>query len=295
MWRSLTLKRLLRYSMPSSKKPGPRRNLSVAQLKEALKDRVELKLNGWEILGDVMVIELPEGYTAEEKRLIGEKIVELHPKAVTVVNRRSIVDELRQPEAEVLAGERTETVYKENGCRFKIDPTKVMFSFGNKEERHRMARISSPEETVVDMFACVGQFTIPVALHSRPKKVYAVEKNPAAHGYLMENVRLNRLDNVEPLLGDCREVSPVGVADRVIMGYLFDTERFLPTAVKALREKGIIHYHMLSDRPRLEEKKTEALKIIEETGAAARALETVKVKSYAPKWYHWVLDIEVER
>ncbi len=277
----------------SYSKPAPRRNLSVSGLKRALSDHVDLKLNGWEILGDVMVVSLDEGYTAAEKRLIGETIVRLHPKAETVINRSSINDEIRKPIAEIIAGTGPETIHVENGCRYKIDPTKVMFSFGNKEERKRMGTISSPDETVVDMFSCVGQFTIPLAKHSQPKKVYAIEKNPVAFEYLKENINLNKLRNVEPLLGDCREVYPERAADRVLMGYLFETELFLPTAIKALKERGVVHYHFNCTQSKLESEKERVLKIAMEHAKEVLILETVRVKSYAPKMYHWVLDLQV--
>ena len=279
----------------SSSKIAPRRNLSVSELKEALAKHLMLRIRGWEILGDVMVMDLGEGYTWEEKRLIGEKILELHPKAATVVNRLSIEDEFRKPVVEVLAGAMTETVYAENGCRFKIDPTKIMFSFGNKEERRRMGLISSPVETVVDMFACVGQFTIPIAKYSKPEKVIAVEKNPIAFEYLVENIRLNKLCNVEPVLGDSREMCPEGVADRVVMGYLFEPHRFLKTAVNALKDKGVIHFHLVSQASQLAEECKRVVMMVEENKASALVLKTVRVKSYAPKRYHWVLDLYVTK
>jgi tRNA wybutosine-synthesizing protein 2 len=158
-----------------------------------------------------------------------------------------------------------------------------------------MGTISSPDETVVDMFSCVGQFTIPLAGHSRPKKVFAVEKNPVAFEYLKENVRLNKLRNVEPLLGDCREVCPEDASDRVLMGYLFGTELFLPTAIKALKERGVVHYHFNSTESKLESEKKRVLKIAMKHAKEVLILETVRVKSYAPKMYHWVLDLQVTK
>jgi tRNA wybutosine-synthesizing protein 2 len=279
----------------SSSKPAPRRNLSVSGLIKALDGQVDLRLNGWEILGDVMVVSLDDGHSADEKRLIGETIVRLHPKAETVINRTSIDDEIRTPAAEVIAGSRTETIYVENGCSYKINPTRVMFSFGNKEERKRMGRISTPLETVVDMFSCVGQFTIPLAKHSQPEKVIAIEKNPVAFEYLKDNVRLNKLRNVEPLLGDCREVCPEGVSDRVLMGYLFETNLFLPTAIKALKDSGTIHYHFNCTESKLEKEKEKVLQIAMEHAKKISVLETIRVKSYAPKMYHWVLDLQVAK
>jgi tRNA wybutosine-synthesizing protein 2 len=274
-------------------KRAPRKNLSLLALKNALKDEVSLDINGWEILGDLMIIEVGSGTSVDEKKLIGKKIVELHPRAVTVINRMSIEDEFREPRVELIAGEKTETVYKENGCLFSLDPTKVMFSFGNKEERMRMGSISSGKETVIDMFACVGQFTIPVAKHSGPKKVYSIEKNPVAFEYLIKNIKLNKLLNAETILGDCRDNCPVGVAQRVIMGYLFKPWRFLPAALSALDEQGTIHYHFVSDLKGLENEMKRVMKIIVSEGFLGSVLNTVRIKSYAPKKYHYVMDIEV--
>jgi tRNA wybutosine-synthesizing protein 2 len=278
----------------SYSKPGPRKNLSLDQLKNALKGQVDLKLNGWEILGDLMVVQIAGDYTEQEKRLIGEKIIELHPKAKTVLNRISIDDELREPKVEVLAGEVIETIYKENGSHYKIDPTKVMFSFGNKDERKRMSRISSEEEIVLDMFACVGQFTIPIAKFSFPKKVVAVEKNPVAYQYLVENIKLNKLGNVETLQGDCRDVCPLGLADRVILGYLFETEKFLPTALNSLKKNGgTIHYHFVSSPAKIGENKGKIIELIKKEGYSAEIIKIIKVKSYAPRVFHWVFDLKV--
>ncbi len=106
----------------------------------------------------------------------------------------------------------------------------------------------------------------------------------------MENVRLNEAEVVTPLLGDCREVAPEGVADRIVLGYLRETRLYLPKAVRCLRGEGWIHYHeacpdkvvsrlsgFLDEAARNEGKRVEK--------------ETLhRVKSYAPGVSHWVLD-----
>ena len=119
-----------------------------------------------------------------------------------------------------------------------------------------------------------------------------MEKNPVAHGYLRENIGLNGLGNVEAVLGDCRDAAPRGVADRVIMGYLFDTQGFLPTAVGALRDKGVIHFHTLSTKKGLAILQRKVLEKMEELGARPRLLGSRFVKSYSPSHWHVVLDIE---
>jgi tRNA wybutosine-synthesizing protein 2 len=270
-------------------------NFSIRMLRESLKKEIDgeyLKLlSGWELVGDVLVIELSEKLD-EKGHLIGERILELHPRARAVLKRKGIYDVFREPKVELIAGKKTETVHKENGCYFKIDPAKVMFSFGNQGERKRMSQVSNAKEVVLDMFAGIGQFTIPIAKYSKPKKVYAIEKNPVAFGYLEENIRINKLKNVTAIEGDCREVIHDKIANRVIMGYLFETFKYLPTAVQALTEDGgTIHYHFLSTKGEIQFKEAEVKKIAERYNYKAEILCTRKVKSYAPKVYHFVFDI----
>ncbi len=271
--------------------------MSVGRLREALSGELsseELRLiTGWELLGDIVVLELPRELL-RHRSLIGETVLRLHPKASSVMNRSGIRGVFREPRVELIAGSGSVTLHRENGCVFKLDPTRVMFSFGNLEERKRMAGVSDVDEVVVDMFSCVGQFSIPVALHSGPRMVYAVEKNPVAFGFLEENVGLNRLGNMRPILGDCRVVTPRGLADRVIMGYLFETEKYLPSAVDALKDDGgVIHYHTTSHREEIGSEEERIEKIVEQQGRVVDSVVSRIVKSYAPKVFHYVLDITV--
>ncbi len=120
-----------------------------------------------------------------------------------------------------------------------------MFSSGNMDERIRMAKISNNSEIVIDLFAGIGYFTLPIAVYSKPKKIFACEKNRISYNYLCENIVLNNvIDIVEPLRGDNRKVAPKNVADRIIMGYIGDTNKFLTTAFECLKDyQGTIHYH----------------------------------------------------
>jgi tRNA wybutosine-synthesizing protein 2 len=274
--------------------------LSAGWMKDALsnilgEEEAKYLKGRWEIIGNILIIELPE--KLEDKRhAIGKRLLRIFPRIKTVLNRRGILDAYRRPVAEVIAGTETETIHKENYCSFKLDPTKVMFSAGNIEERRRMAFISREEEVVLDMFAGIGQFTIPLAKHSKPKKVFSIEKNPRAFGYLKENIKLNKLKNVEPILGDCREVSPKDIADRVIMGYFLNACDFLPVGIKALRDgKGVIHYHDLAMKKEISNKAKELKETIEGLGYSADILKKRIVKSYAPMIWHIVLDVSISK
>ncbi len=271
-------------------------SMSFKDVKEGLeeilsKDETGLLRGGWERIGDVLIVELP-GELDSKKLLIGKKMHAMFPKIKTILNRNGISAEFRRPKTEIISGKDTLTVHKENSCLFKLDPTRVMFCAGNIAERTRMATIPNPDETVLDMFSGVGQFTIPMARHSDLRKIFSVEKNPVAFGFLNENVRLNKLGNVETIFGDCREVAPKGLADRVVMGYFFNPERFLKTALAALNGRGVIHYHDLTMRKEVEKRGGELTSIINGLGYDAHVIKTTVVKSYSPAKSHCVFDVE---
>jgi tRNA wybutosine-synthesizing protein 2 len=248
----------------------------------------------WELLGDVLLLKLPS-----ELEDFREEIVKVYAKelgAKTVLEDLGIEGQLREPQVKVLWGSETETIHKENGVKFKLDCARVMFSSGNVDERIRMASISNPNEVVVDMFAGIGFFSIPIAVHSKPKKVFSLEINPVAHQYLYDNIHLNDVvDIVEPILGDNRNFVDEGIADRIVMGYLEDTHLFLHKALEILKEKGgIIHYHEKCPNEILDKRPLENVKkVIKEKGYELELLNQKNVKSYAPGVSHVVLDVMV--
>lgn len=229
------------------------------------------------------------------KHEIGELILQFYNvRAVYLV--RGVEGAERRPHLELIAGEPVrEIIHREYGCTFKLDLTQLMFCLGNSFERLRVAGLTGEGEVVVDMFAGVGQFTIPIAVLGEPEKIYAIEINPLAHRYLLENIWLNNVnDKVEAILGDCREVAPrmlCGIADRVLMGYFGGTIETLHAALLALKpEGGIIHFHELAKRGGEEDFVKEVLETAISYGFHARLISWRKVKSYSKTRNHIVID-----
>jgi tRNA wybutosine-synthesizing protein 2 len=250
---------------------------------------------GWFILGKVITVKIdPE--IEHLKGRIGEALLDIYPRCSIVLLDRGIEGQFREPDREVIAGlEETETVHRENGVVFKLDPMRTMFSPGNLRERMRMGRLGGGE-TVVDMFAGIGYFTLPMAVHSRPRKIVAIEINPVAYGYLVENVRLNGVDGiVEPVLGDCAVSAPKDVADRVVMGYVGTTDQYLDAGIAALRPGGALHYHQTVPEKlypqELEKDLTEAAK---RAGRKIKIERCARVKKYSPGMLHAVVDARVD-
>ncbi len=286
----LPVKEPINGSIEVSLPPRERKKNPYEKVKEIV-GNIEIP-DFWEKIGEVLILpEFPNYKKYAE--IVGEAFARVL-KVKTVVINKGVYGEFREPKMEIIYGNGTETVHIENGIKYKLDVSKIMFSSGNVEERIRMAKISAKDEVVADLFAGIGYFTLPIALHGRVKKVYACEKNPIAFHYLLENIHLNSVDNIIPLLGDNRDVAPRKIADRVIMGYIH-TEKFLDLGFKVLKEEGgKIHYH---DTFTTEEKgwKPEHLikKYAEKNGFRAEIIFKRVIKSYAPHIWHIVTDAKI--
>jgi len=272
------------------------------QIKESLLKHVPSELikhlpTKWEKVGEVLTIKL-DCNLEKYKEKVCEKYAEMLNCKTVLNNLGGISGAYRKPKVEIIYGSKnTETIHIENGIRFKLDPAKIMFSSGNMHERLRMANVSNIDETVVDLFAGIGYFTMPMAVYSKPKKIFACEINPESYGFLCENIVLNNVTTiVEPLQGDNRNTSPKDVADRVIMGYLKDTYRFLPTAFNCLKNHiGIIHYHSVSPNESIPGRSLKFIqKAAKKYNRKSKLLAYKKIKSYAPGINHVVLDVKID-
>lgn len=241
------------------------------------------------VIGDILVLKDNVGnpFEGDPQELL--KV----PGVNRVVRLGRIKGIQREPEVEVLLGEGTETVHRENHCLFKLDVSRIMWSKGNTTERKRMPQLVKDGETIVDLFAGIGYFTIPMAVHANPSKIYAVEINPVAHGYLSENIRINKVQGVvKPILGNCRDSAPRNVADRVLMGYIGNTEEYLDVAMDVLKDEGIIHYHE-SVPDKLKFKRPAERVITAAKGFDVEILNQRVIKKYSPGVYHVVVDAKV--
>ncbi len=239
----------------------------------------------WKQIGSVIVVD-------KESEDISQFLE--FPDVTTVVQIVNIKGRTRKPVVKVLYGNQTETIHKENKCFFKLDVSKLMWSKGNTNERMRIANLVQKGETVVDMFAGIGYFSIPIAVHSPLNKLYSIEINPVAFHYLNENLILNKIqDKVQTFLGDSNKITPQLDADRIIMGYIGNTWEYLESALECITEGGVIHYHeTVPEKIRF---KRPIYRLKKAAGdRKVTVLNQKIIKNYSPGVLHAVVDARVE-
>ena len=237
-------------------------------------------------IGDILVLD--NNYDGNDF----EELSQRH-NVKTIMKIDHIQGTKREPVYKILYGDETVTINKENGCLFKLDLSKVMWSKGNNNERLRIAKLVGDGETVIDMFAGIGYFSIPIGIHANAKEVIAIEINPNSYHFLCENIKLNKLDNIAPVLGDCKEVTPKFKADRIIMGYVKTTHHYLNVAIDSLNEGGILHYHETVPEKLMKTRPLERI-ISEANGREVELLKINKIKKYAPGVEHVVVDVRID-
>ncbi len=254
-----------------------------------------------DIVGDIAIIEIPAELKAHE-RLIGEAILTVHKNVRTVLTKAGAVSgTYRLRGFEVIAGEnKTATIHKEYGCKYHVDIAKAYFSPRLSQEHNRVASLVKKSETIVDLFAGVGPFSVLIAKNNAEAKVHAVDINPEAIELLERNIRLNRVENrVIPIEGDARrtvEERLMGVADRVIMNLPEKAFEFVDTACKAIKPAGgTVHYYAFIRLPdSLENAQLRFSKAVEKAGRKMDAFLSAKtIRETAPYEWQVVLDARI--
>lgn len=247
----------------------------------------------WEQFGTVVILKLPKELE-QHRSLVGQAYAGVLRASAVLADRGGIRGPFREPLLEPLWGTETVTLHRENGVLYRFDAAALMFSSGNLEERLRMARLRCEGETVIDLFAGIGQLSLPIAVRAHPRKVVACELNPRAAAFLRENIALNGVgDRMEVFAGDNRDLPLRGVADRVVLGYLRGTSAYLPKAFQLLRpEGGTLHYHETCPEALLPARPWEAIQAAS-GGRQVELLQLRRVKSFSPGIAHVVLDVRV--
>jgi tRNA (guanine37-N1)-methyltransferase len=252
-----------------------------------MKEWKELLPSSFDILGSKALIRLPpELYDGQED--IGKAILQVNSSIDSVFRDDGVHGEYRIRRLTLIAGRSgTETSVSEYGLKFRLDVAKTFYSPRLAVERMRISSAVGPGESILDMFAGVGPFSIAAARAAVNGNVIAFDINPYALSYLKENAALNRITNVECHLRDSISVEPGRLFDRIIMNLPQGGERFIGKAMSLLREHGTIHYYERTPDAGIRER----TKSLESGFSGLRVIEARRVKGYSPAdgIYHFLI------
>ena len=257
-------------------------------------------ISAFDQIGDIIIVRIPDSLISK-KQIIGKTLLEQVSTANSVFYQSSPVEgDFRTRQLEVIAGEdKTQTEYRENGCRFIVDVEKAFFSPRLSTERERIAGLVKDGEVIVNMFGGVGMFSL-LAAKDTACTVYNIDINPVAAQLCKENAHINKLKGeVISLNGDATKVIEEQLtekADRILMLLPERSDEFLDSALNCLKKEGIIHYysHIHADR------KQDAPKLSEEHFVSvnktnAEIIASRNVRPVGPRFYQTVVDVKISK
>jgi len=251
-------------------------------------------------IGDIIVVRIPDSLVSK-KKIIGETLLEQVKTANSVFYQSSAVEgDFRTRNLELLAGEdKTETEYKEYGCRFIVDVEKAFFSPRLSTERERIANLVKDGEIVINMFGGVGMFSI-MAAKKKKCIVYNLDINPIASQLCEKNIERNKLaGKVISINGDAAQIVKEQLenkGDRTLMLLPERSDEFLDSALLATKNHGIIHYYshihadVKLDAPKLSEED-----FLNVSSFDSEILNSKIVRAVGPRFYQTVVDAKIKK
>jgi tRNA (guanine37-N1)-methyltransferase len=282
------------------------KQLPPKTLTQALQDKLPPDLliqvpQAFDIIGDIVVIDIPPQLKPCQN-IIGEAILQTQKNVTTVLARAGDIRGIfRIRDYDYIAGEhKTRTIHKEFGCQYHIDLAKAYFSPRLSHEHERVAVLVRDGETVVDLFAGVGPFSVLICKRNPKVKVYAVDLNPDAVELLTSNVWVNKVENhVLPILADAREIATTqlkGIADRVIMNLPETAIDFVDATCNAIKSQGgVAHFYGFVRSPdTIENLKRQFSELVEKNGRKVEVfLYSKNIRETAPFESQVVLDAKI--
>ncbi|MDD3085086.1 MAG: class I SAM-dependent methyltransferase family protein [Candidatus ainarchaeum sp.] len=256
--------------------------------------------NSYDIVGDIVIINIENQEVIKNySKHLETALKKVNPHIKVVLNKaKEHHGEFRTQDLDWIAGEnRKETIITENGCKLKTNVEEVFYSTRLATERKRIAKLVKENEVVGVFFAGVGPFAIGIAKLAKPKEVVAIELNPTGVKYLIENIKLNKLEGkVIPVLGDVKKVSKKykDYFDRIPMPLPKSAEMFLDSAIYSCKDKGIIHTYNFVSKNNPFEKIEKILKEKEkENKVKLKIINKQVIRSFSPAVVQIVMDIMV--
>ena len=267
-------------------------NFSELLEDELTDEEIENLKTSFDTIGDIVILEIPDNLESK-KSIIGKATLDFTKRKAIYMKKSAVHGTIRIRDLELIAGEDDPiTIHKEHGARLKLNVKEVYFSPRLATERKRVSDRVCDGENILDMFCGIGPFPIVIA-RNNDVSITGVDINENAIKYFKENIKLNKLKNVEAICGDAGEVSKSFKTkfDRIIMnlpGLAYD---FLDVAMNLIEDGGIINYYEFSDGYEQGQKRLIDAALKEDKNV--EIINTRKVKSTSPGEWHVAIDARI--
>jgi len=254
-----------------------------------------------DIIGSIAIVEIPVDLEKRAK-LIAETLLQVNPQIKTVLKKANIHEGVfRTQKMTYLAGENTkETMYKENDVRLKLDVEKVYFSIRLGNERKRIMNQVKPGEEILVMFSGCAPYPVVLSKNTQAKHITGIEINPEGHKYGLENLKLNKIKNVDLICGDVHDVipqlkkkNPKLTYDRIAMPLPKTADEFLDDALSVSKKGTIIHFYDFLPETDFDEAVKKIDEACKKRKLKHKILEIVKCGQHAPHIYRICVDFKI--
>lgn len=246
----------------------------------------------YDIIGSIAILKFKDENTKKKKET-AKKFLQEHKHIKTILEKtEKIKGRLRTYKTKFLLGKKTkETIHKENNCLFKLDVEKCYFSPRLSNERLEIARKISSKDGVLVLFAGVAPFSIVIAKLSKAKKVASVELNRIACKYAEENVKLNKLNNIQIIQKNAKKLNLKEEFDVIVMPRPNLKETFLKTAFLHSKKGTKIFYYAFG-----KDEKTILEQIAKEAKKLRRKIKILSIRragEIAPYKFRWLVEMKI--
>ena len=258
----------------------------------------------FEIIGSILIIR--DSANDRVLKKFAEEKMKKHPYIKTVMLQTTkIQGQERTRELKFLLGDMNfETIHREYGNQYLLNPQDTFFSPRLSFERQRIANLVKENEVILNFFAGVGPFSITIAKKQQNCLIHSFEINEKSCSYMRKNIELNNCeDNIIVYCGDVFDIVPdkfLNSANRVLLPLPLESERSLPLAIECLKDdKGTIHWqitdHLSSNGVDLNGVTTsiEEIFIKEKISTEYSISEHRIIRWIAPHIAHIAIDIEL--
>lgn len=190
------------------------KKIVLGDLKSLLKshftvDELTRIKTAYDIVGSIAILEIDKEFF-KKKKYIAQAILKQNKQIKTVLMKSGIhTGTYRTQNMIFLEGENTkEAIHLENKIKLKLNVESVYFSPRLSEERKRISSLVKEKESVIELFSGCAPYAINISKNSLAKEIYGIEINPEGHWYGLENIDLNKTNNVKLFCGDVKVIAP---------------------------------------------------------------------------------------